>query len=52
MNNEVVHTKTKHKVLTDAVYQSPVDQQELRTRKVIGFVLVALVLLIAFVCIT
>lgn len=37
MSTEVTHTKTKYKVLTDRVYASPVDEYEVRMRRVIGW---------------
>lgn len=47
MATETVETRTKDRVLVDAVYTSPVDEEELKTRRVLGYVgLVVLVLLL------
>ena len=46
MSNEVVQTKTKYKVLTDRVYESPVDVYEVQVRRKIGFVMLGILSLL------
>lgn len=46
MASEVTHTRTKDRILTDAVYKSPVDQQEMRMRRVIGLVILGIIVLL------
>jgi hypothetical protein len=46
MATEVVHTKTKDRTLTDNVYESPVDEYEIRARRKLAWIALAVFLLL------
>lgn len=46
MSNGKVYTKTKDRVLVDKVYESPVDQSELRFRRKFGLIAAGILILL------
>jgi hypothetical protein len=43
MASEITQTKTKDRILTDQVYESLVDQHELRMRRIILFAMLVII---------
>ncbi len=52
MSSNQVQTRTKDRVLTDRVYESPVDEYQLSFRRRVAVIGVAVILLLAIVALT